>query len=91
MHFSTVAPLAFAIAPVAVSAAGNLGFALGTKLGDGSCKYQADYESDFKAIAAASSAKIVRGYAASDCNNAQYILPAAKAQGFQVILGIWYV
>jgi glucan 1,3-beta-glucosidase len=91
MRFSTITPLALAIAPLAVSAAGTLGFALGTKKGDGTCKYQADYESDFKAIAAASSAKIVRGYSASDCNCAQYILPAAKAQGFQVILGIWYV
>jgi glucan 1,3-beta-glucosidase len=91
MRFSTVTPLALAIAPAAVSAAGSLGFALGTKLSDGTCKYQADYEADFKAIAAASSAKIVRGYSASDCNNAQYILPAAKAQGFQVILGIWCV
>lgn len=37
-----------------------------------------DYESDFDAIVAASGSKIVRGYAASDCNAAQQILPAAK-------------
>jgi glucan 1,3-beta-glucosidase len=86
-----VSSLLLALLPTAVSAAGNLGFALGTKNADGSCKAQADYEADFTAIASQSAAKIVRGYAASDCNSAQYILPAAKAQGFQVILGIWYV
>jgi len=35
--------------------------------------------------------KLVRIYAASDCDTAKEILPAAKASGFQVILGIWYV
>jgi glucan 1,3-beta-glucosidase len=89
MRVSTLAPLAFAIAPAAVSAAGSLGFALGTKLADGTCKATSDYEADFDAIAAASSAKIVRGYAASDCNYAQNILPAAKTKGFKVVLGIW--
>jgi len=74
-----------------VSAAGTLGFALGTKNADGSCKAQSDYEADFDAIAASSTATIVRGYAASDCNSAQNILPAAKSKGFKVVLGIWYV
>jgi glucan 1,3-beta-glucosidase len=77
--------------PAVVYAAGSVGFALGTKNADGSCKGQADYAADFKAIAANSQARIVRGYAASDCNCAQNILPAAKAEGFQVILGIWCV
>jgi glucan 1,3-beta-glucosidase len=92
MRFSRFTPIAFALAlaPATVSAAtGSLGFALGTKNADGSCKAQADYEADFTAIAASSTAKIVRGYAASDCNSATYILPAAKSKGFQVILGIW--
>jgi len=90
MRFSNIAPLALALAPAAVSAAsGSLGFALGTKKSDGSCKFQADYEQDFKTISAASGSKLVRGYSASDCNCAQYILPAAKSSGFQVILGIW--
>lgn len=86
---ATIAALALAAAPVLVSAAGSLGFALGTQLGDGSCKYTTDYEADFDAISAASGSKIVRGYAASDCNCAQQILPAAKNKGFQVILGVW--
>ncbi|KAK4964252.1 glycoside hydrolase 3 protein [Elasticomyces elasticus] len=72
-----------------VSAAGTLGFALGTKLADGSCKFQKDYESDFDSIKTASSARLVRGYAASDCNFAEYILPAAQKKGFKVILGVW--
>lgn len=89
MHFSTIIPLALAAAPVVVSAAGTLGFALGTKNPDGSCKYTADYEADFDAISAASGSKLVRGYSADDCNCAQQILPAAQNKGFQVVLGVW--
>ena len=81
--------LLLAAAPALVAARGNLGFALGTKKADGTCKYQADYEADFKTIGT-TNAKLVRGYSASDCNAAQYILPAAKSSGFKVILGIWY-
>jgi len=86
MHFSTLIPVALAAIPL-VSASGQLGFALGDKNADGTCKFQADYESDFDTIGPVS--KIVRVYAASDCNTAQEILPAAKSKGFQVILGIW--
>ncbi|KAF2401547.1 putative glucan 1,3-beta-glucosidase [Trichodelitschia bisporula] len=88
MHFSLLAA-ALAVAPALVSAKGTLGFALGTKNADGTCKAQSDYEADFDAIADASGSKLVRGYSASDCNAAQYILPAAKSKGFQVVLGIW--
>lgn len=88
---SNVLALALAASPALVSAKGNLGFALGTKKADGSCKYTADYEADFDAISSASGSKLVRGYSASDCNCAQQILPAAKSKGFQVILGVWYV
>ncbi|KAF1989398.1 glycoside hydrolase family 17 protein [Aulographum hederae CBS 113979] len=89
MRLSTIAPAILAVAPAVVSAAGSLGFALGTKKPDGSCKYQVDYEEDFDTISTAAGSKLVRGYSASDCNCAQYILPAAKAKGFKVILGIW--
>lgn len=88
MRFSTLA-LGLAAAPALVSAAGTLGFALGDKKADGTCKFQADYAADFATIGTKS--KLVRIYAASDCNTAQEILPAAKAAGFQVVLGIWYV
>jgi glucan 1,3-beta-glucosidase len=84
-----ISHVALALIPSAVSAVGTLGFALGTKLPNGSCKFQADYEADFDTISSASGSKIVRGYSASDCNAAQYILPAAKNKGFQVVLGIW--
>ena len=89
MRFSTVAATAFAVAPAMVSAAGSMGFALGTKEANGDCKTQSDYEDDFDAISAASAAKIVRGYAAADCDFAKNVLPAAKAKGFKVMLGIW--
>jgi len=88
MRLSAVAA-AIAVAPAVVSAAGSMGFALGTKQASGECKGQNDYEDDFDAISASTDAKIVRGYAASDCNFAQNILPAAKDKGFKVMLGIW--
>jgi glucan 1,3-beta-glucosidase len=88
MRFSTIVPLALAAAPALVSAAGNLGFALGNKNADGTCKFKADWALDFKAIGNVGS-KIVRTYSASDCNTAAEILPAAKAAGFKVILGVW--
>ncbi len=83
--------LLLAAAPVLVASKGNLGFALGDKKPDGTCKFQADYAADFATISADSSAKLVRVYAASDCDTAKQILPAAKAVGFKVILGIWCV
>lgn len=89
MRASTLVAAVMAAAPSLVAAGGSLGWALGAKLADGSCKYQADYEADFKALFAASGSKVVRIYAADQCNTAQQILPAAKAQGFKVILGVW--
>ncbi|KAF2717584.1 glycoside hydrolase family 17 protein [Polychaeton citri CBS 116435] len=91
MRASQIIPIiALTAARVALAAQkGNLGFALGTKLSDGSCKYSADYEKDFDAIKSQTGSALVRGYAASDCNCAQQILPAAKSKGFQVILGVW--
>lgn len=93
MRLTTTATIALAATPAVVRAAGyqagTLGFALGTKKPDGSCKAQSDYEDDFDTIASSTKSKLVRGYAASDCNCAQNILPAAKAKNFQVILGVW--
>jgi len=87
MRLSAVIPVALAVAPALVSGAGTLGFALGDKKADGTCKFTSDYAADFKALGSLS--KLVRIYAASDCNTASQILPAAEAAGFQVILGIW--
>jgi len=80
-------PLALTAAPGLVSAAGKIGFALGDQKTDGSCKVQSDYAADFQTISSVST--LVRVYAASNCNTTAHILPAAKAAGFQVILGIW--
>ncbi|PNH41976.1 hypothetical protein VD0004_g5239 [Verticillium dahliae] len=71
------------------AAAGTLGFDLGSKRADGSCKLQTDYEADMQAIKKESGSELVRIYAADQCNTAKEILPAAKSQGFQVVLGIW--
>jgi glucan 1,3-beta-glucosidase len=90
MRFSTIIPVALAAAPALVSAAGSLCFALGDKNGDGTCKTQSDWAADFKAIGTVGS-KVVRTYSASECDTAKEILPAAKAAGFKVILGVWYV
>ena len=92
MHFISILPLALTLAasPLFVLAQvreGRLGFAIGTKHADGTCKYTADYEADFDVIK--SQGTIVRGFAAEDCNFAQQVLPAAKKKGFQVVLGIW--
>lgn len=88
MHFATaIIPLVLTAAPAAVSALGRLGFALGTKRPDSSCKTTADYEADFDALKGYST--LVRGYAADDCSFAQQVLPAAQNKGFKVLLGIW--
>ncbi|RAL64973.1 hypothetical protein DID88_001563 [Monilinia fructigena] len=84
---ATLLPLAGLLSTA--TAAGTLGFALGDKKVDGTCKFTSDYEADFDTISKGSTARIVRGYAASDCDTAKEILPAAKSKGFKVILGIW--
>lgn len=89
MRFSTVMAALAASPGVVHAAKGTMGFALGTKMGDGSCKTQQDYADDFDAIQSNSGATLVRGYAASDCDMAKNALPAAKAKGFKVVLGIW--
>ncbi|PGH01347.1 glucan 1,3-beta-glucosidase [Blastomyces parvus] len=87
MRVSHLLPLALAAGPAVVSAAGTFGFALGVKNPDGSCKSQRDFEDDFDVLKAHT--KLVRTYSASDCDNAEAIVPAAKAKGFKVVLGIW--
>lgn len=90
MHSSTlITALFLTLAPSLALAKGNLGFSLGDKKNDGTCKYTTDYAADFDAIKSASGSTIVRIYSASDCNTAQQILPAAKQKGFKVVLGVW--
>lgn len=95
MRLSSVAAIAAASAPLAVSARGQLGFALGTRLEDGTCKGQSDYAADFTVLK--ETATIVRTYANIDggdasgpqCTILPDLLPAAAAADIQVILGIW--
>lgn len=87
MRFATILPLALAASPIAVSAGGTLGFALGDKKTDGTCKFTTDYEVDFDALGGSS--KLVRTYSSSECNTTQQILPAAASKGFKVVLGVW--
>lgn len=88
MKFSIIAA-ALAAAPALVAAAdGQLGFALGDKKPDGTCKDASDWALDFKAISGTGQ-KIVRTYSAHECDTAKNILPAAKTAGYQVVLGIW--
>ena len=87
MRFSTVAAAALAATPAVVSAAGTLGYAIGNKKADGSCKFTADYAADFDTLK--STGTVVRTYSASECNTAEQILPAAASKGFKVMLGVW--
>ncbi|KAL8770080.1 MAG: hypothetical protein Q9209_004118 [Squamulea sp. 1 TL-2023] len=98
MHLSTVLSLALAILPIAVRARGSLGYAIGARNPDKNCKSTTDYEADFEALiqkGGLGDIKRVRTYAVEDdiyqdnvCSVASAILPAAKAKGFQVILGL---
>lgn len=94
MQLRTLLLAAITAVPVAVSAAGQLGFAVGNVNTDGSCKKQSDFEDDFKAITGNTQSTLVRTYSSSDsygnlCNTPSEILPAAKNAGVKVLLGMW--
>jgi glucan 1,3-beta-glucosidase len=94
MHFRTLLTTALATAPLAVSAKGSLGFAVGNTNADGSCKQTSDFEADFAAIKANTDSVLIRTYSAGDqygnnCSTPAMVLPAAKSAGFQVLLGMW--
>jgi len=94
MHFRTVISTAIVAAPLAVSAAGTLGFAVGNTNPDGTCKKTSDFEADFKAIKGNTDATLVRTYSSTDqfgnaCNTPSEVLPAAKSAGIKVLLGLW--
>ncbi|KAJ5331254.1 Glucan 1-3-beta-glucosidase [Penicillium atrosanguineum] len=74
MRVSGLLPFILAAAPAVVSARGTLGFSLGDKNADGTCKSTSDYEADFDNLKSLSTINI---------------LPAAKNKGFKVVLGIW--
>ena len=86
MKFGTIASLT-ALGASSVSALGDLGFNLGVKNNDGTCKSTEDYAKDLKALSAYTST--VKVYAASDCNTLQNLGPAAEKAGFGVFVGVW--
>ncbi|RLV96362.1 Glucan 13-beta-glucosidase BGL2 [Spathaspora sp. JA1] len=71
----------------AANAIGDLAFNLGVKDNAGNCKTVQEFESDLELIKGQST--IVKTYAVSDCNTLQNLGPAADAEGFQLMLGIW--
>jgi len=87
MRVSGLLPFILAAAPAVVSARGTLGFSLGDKKADGTCKSTSDYEADFENLKDLST--LVRTYSGTECDTPQNILPAAKNKGFKVVLGIW--
>ncbi|SCU98762.1 LAMI_0F16138g1_1 [Lachancea mirantina] len=86
MRFSTVSSLAL-LGAATVSAIGELGFNIGVKNNDGTCKSTSDYLNDFNTLKEYTS--IVKVYAASDCNTLQNLGPAAEQAGFTVFVGVW--
>ena len=86
---ANAAGIVLAFSPLLVSAQGRMGFALGTHLPNASCKLESDYEADMIAIKKNSGSNLVRMYSSADCECVPTVLAAAKAQGFQVLLGVW--
>ncbi|KAL4905998.1 hypothetical protein BDW74DRAFT_177687 [Aspergillus multicolor] len=76
-----------AAAMPALAERGTFGLALGNQNPDSSCKTTDDYKKDFDAIKHLTT--LVRTYSASNCDTAKNIIPAAKAKGFKVVLGVW--
>lgn len=85
---------ALTLMPLTVSAAGQLGFAIGNVNPDGSCKSQSDFENDFRAVTGNTQSTLVRTYSSSDssgtfCNTPSKVLAAARNAGVKVLLGMW--
>jgi glucan 1,3-beta-glucosidase len=85
MRVSALASLLFSASSVVAD--GIIGFSLGIKNPDGSCKNQAAYEADLATLKSTST--LIRVYAAGDCNATEHLMPAIKNYGFKVVLGIW--
>lgn len=88
MKLTNAAVVLAGAAPLA--SAFRKGFNIGAQKADGSCKTQADWAWNFKAMQGlAGNFKDVRVYAASDCNTLELAVPAAKDAGVQLLVGIW--
>lgn len=66
------------------------GFNIGANNPDGSCKTEADWRTAFEKLKALpGSFTTVRQYATSDCNTLAASVPAAKAVGTRILVGVW--
>ncbi|KAJ3541869.1 hypothetical protein NM208_g4403 [Fusarium decemcellulare] len=66
------------------------GFSIGANRPDGACKYTADWKADFQTIKSWNKGfNAVRLYASSDCNTLAKAVPAAKATGMKILVGVW--
>ncbi|KAG7724893.1 hypothetical protein KL933_003309 [Ogataea haglerorum] len=87
MKFTTAVLTSLAFLIANSNAEASLGFDLGVKATDGSCKTAEDYESDLDTIS--SQASTVKVYSVSSCNTLQILGPVAEDKGFTIALGIW--
>ncbi|KAI5955188.1 BGL2 [Candida jiufengensis] len=78
---------AIAVALATANAIGDLAFNLGVKDNAGNCKSVSEFESDLELLKSTTS--IIKTYAVSDCNTLQNLGPAAEAENFKIMLGIW--
>ncbi|CAK9441161.1 uncharacterized protein LODBEIA_P50300 [Lodderomyces beijingensis] len=85
MQIKFLATLAASLATA--QAIGGLAFNLGVKDNAGNCKTVQEFESDLELLKGTTN--IIKTYAVSDCNTLQNLGPAAEAEGFQIMLGIW--
>ena len=66
------------------------GFNLPATLPSGACKSVNDWKKDFAVVKGLPGKfNAVRLYAASDCNTLANAVPAAKASGVKVLVGVW--
>jgi glucan 1,3-beta-glucosidase len=89
--FSTLSTLAVALMMSGEALAGTYkGFSIGANRADGACKWEADWKKDFQAIKSWNKGfNAVRLYSADDCNTLVKAVPAAKATGMKILVGVW--
>ncbi|KAF3916562.1 hypothetical protein ABW20_dc0102553 [Dactylellina cionopaga] len=91
--FNTILALAVALLllPAHIQAGEFKGFSMGANRADGSCKAQADWDADFRAIKSwGKGFNAVRLYSTGDCDTLANAVPAALAVGgIKILVGVW--
>lgn len=87
MHFSSALLATLLATATQVTAIGDLGFDIGVKNNDGSCKTTEQYIQDLEILKPHTN--IIKIYAVSDCNTLENLGPAAEQMGFSIFTGIW--